>query len=55
MRGVKLTYRLYAVTAAGRIHQPPMVIGATNDDEAVEKARALLDGRDVDFGTETDW
>jgi hypothetical protein len=43
------TYRLYAVNAEGRIDQPPQVIEASDDDKAVEKARALLNGRDVEL------
>ena len=42
-------YRLYAVTVDGRVDQSPQLIEAINDDKAVEKARALAGGRDVEL------
>ncbi len=48
-REIVQAYRLYAVNAEGRIDQPPSVIEAGNDDEAVAKAKALLNGRDVEL------
>ena len=55
MREIVAAYRLYAVSAQGRIDQPPQVIEASDDDKAVERPRVLLHGRDVELWLATDW
>jgi hypothetical protein len=40
-------YRVYFVDADGHIYQPPEIIKCANDQEATEKARQFIDGKDI--------
>lgn len=40
-------YRVYFIEADGRIYQPPQIIKCADDQDATEKARQFIDGKDV--------
>jgi hypothetical protein len=42
-------YRLYELRDANRIAGPPTVIECESDAEVIEKAKALLDGLDIEI------
>ena len=42
------TYKFYPVDQSGRVIHPPHIVDASNDLEALEKARSQLDGHDLD-------
>jgi hypothetical protein len=41
-------YRLYKLTDADRIAGPPVVIECDSDSEVIAKAKAMLDGLDIE-------
>jgi hypothetical protein len=45
----QLHYRVYFITSAGHVAGPPEVIASNSDQEAVERAKQLLDGRDIEI------
>lgn len=42
-------YRLYSLNAGGHVTQPPIVIEAEDDAAAIEEAKQLQDGRDIEI------
>jgi len=41
-------YRIYVVQQSGRISGQPIIIECDGDKEVIEKARKMLDGRDIE-------
>jgi len=45
-----LDYRVYLIGSDGHFYNAvPLKLKCTNDDEAIEKARQLVDGHDVEL------
>jgi hypothetical protein len=42
-------YRIYRLTTDGHIESPPDVIECEDDDDAFERARAQLNGNDIEI------
>jgi hypothetical protein len=42
-------YRIYALDAYGQIYRPSEIITCETDEEAVEKAKSLADGRALEL------
>lgn len=40
-------YRIYFLDPEGHIFQPPVIIHCATDEEAAEKARQYIDGKDI--------
>ena len=40
-------YLIYFVDADGHIYQPPQPLKCADDQEAIEKARQYIDGKDI--------
>jgi hypothetical protein len=45
----KVDYRAYVVGPEGRFSRPPHIFSAENDDAALEHARQLVDGYDIEL------
>ncbi len=43
------TYRVYFIDDGTHISRPPIVLECDTDQEAVEKARQYIDGRDIEL------
>jgi hypothetical protein len=45
-------YRIYSVTKDGHIQSPPVAIDCDDDHAAITRAKALLDGSDLEVWEE---
>jgi hypothetical protein len=53
MEGTVPTHRIYTLNANGQVVMPPTIVEAGNDEAAIERARELQNGRDVEIWCET--
>jgi hypothetical protein len=49
MEGTLPSYRIYTLNAAGHVTLPPTTVEVEHDEAAIDHARQLQDGRDVEI------